>query len=166
MGGKHRGDLLIPRHARVDHLQVSRHQSGLPVVGVQHVHRQVQQADGLQHGPREKNEAFAIIDIILAVDAVELIAVEVLVLVYEIDRDLAAGHGAPRQLPADHLAADGHDEIQAQGLDGLAAIAGLPIGGHDHGGLVAQSREFDGQSAADVRQTAGFGKGNRFAGGQ
>ena len=166
MDGEHRGDLLVPRNAGVDDLQVGRHQPGLPVVGVQHVDGQVQQADGLQDGAREKDEAFAIIDIILAVGAVELIAVEVLVLVDEIDRDLAAGHGAPREVPADHLAADGHDEIEAQRLDRLAAVAGLPIGGHDHGGLVPQPRQLDGQGAAHVGQSAGFRKRDRFARGQ
>ena len=72
-------------------LQIGRHQAGLPVVGVQHVDRQVQQADGLQHGPAEKDEPLAIVDVVLAVDAVELVAIEVLVLLDEIDRHLAAG---------------------------------------------------------------------------
>ena len=104
-------------------LQVGRNQAGLPVVGVQHVDVQVQQADGLQHGAAEEDEPLAVVDVVLAVDAVELVAVEVLVLLDQIDRHLAAGHRAPEQMAGDHLAADGHDEVDPQRLDRLAAVA-------------------------------------------
>ncbi len=115
---------------------------------------------------RRKNEPLAIIDIILAVDAVELVAVEILVLLDEIDGHLAARHGAAGEMAADHLAAHRHDEIEPQPLDRLAAVRRLPVMRHDHRDLMAELGQFAGQGAADVGQTAGLGEGNRFTGGQ
>ena len=133
---------------------------------MQHVDLQVQQPDGLQHGAAEEDEPLAVVDVVLAVDAVQLVAVEVLVLLDQVDRHLAAGHGAAQQMAGDHLAADGNDEVDPQRLDRLAAIAGLAVGGQDHRRLMAQPGQLDRQRPADVGQSAGLGKRHRFARGQ
>ena len=52
------------------------------------------------------------------------------------------------------------------GSIGLAAIAGLAIGGQNHRHLVSQPGQLDRQCAADVGQSARLGKRHRFAGGQ
>ena len=133
---------------------------------MQHVDLQVQQPDGLQHGPAEEDEPLAVVDVVLAVDAVELVAVVVLVLLDQIDGHAAAGQRAPQQMAGDHLAADRDDEVDPQRLDRQAAIAGLAVGGQDHGRLMPQPRHFDRQRPADVGQSAGLGKGHRFTCGQ
>ena len=142
MDGEQRGDLLVAGIAGIEDLQIGRDQPRLPVVGVQQIDGQIQQADCLQHGPREEDEPLAIIDIILAVGRVELLAVEILVLLDEIDGHGApacgsAGHSAASKAAADHLAADGNDKLAVQPLDRLAAILGLPVAGQDNGHLVA-----------------------------
>ena len=141
-----RGDPLIARHAVILDLQIGRDQARLPVVDVQHVDRQVQQPDRLEHGAAEEDEPLAVVDVVLAVDAVELIAVEILVLLDEVDRHGAAGQVAAGEVAGDHLAADGHDEVDSQRFDGQAAIADLAIGRQDDGRLVSQPGQLDGQA--------------------
>ncbi len=156
----------VTRHGVVLDLQIGRNQSRLPIVDVQHVDLQVEQPHGLEHGPAEKDEPLAVVDVILAVDAVQLVAIVVLVLLDQIHRHAAAGQRAAEQVARDHLAADGNDEIDPQPLDGQAAIAGLAVGGQDDGRLMPQPLHFDRQCAADIGQSARLGKGNRLTRGQ
>ena len=160
---QHAGDPLVARNAVVLDLQIGRRQARLPVVGVQHVDVQVQQPNGLQNGAAEEHEPLAVVDVVLAVDAVKLVAVEVLVLLDQIDRRLSVGHGARQQMAGDRLAADRHDEIDSQRLDPLSAVAGLPVGGQDHRRLMAEPGQLDRQRPADVGQSARLGKRHRFA---
>ena len=147
-------------------LQIRGDQARLPVVDVQHVDLQVQEADGFQHGAAEEHEPLAVVDVVLAIDAVKLIAIEILVLLDQVDRHGVAGHVAAGQVAGDHLAADGHDEVDSQRFDGQAAIMHLAIGRQNDGRLVSHPRQLDGQRAGHVGQTPGFGKGNRFTCGQ
>ena len=160
---QHAGDPLVARNAVVLDLQIGRRQARLPVVGVQHVDVQVQQPNGLQHGAAEKHEPLAVVDVVLAVDAVELLAVVILVLLDEIDRRLSVGHGAAEQMAGDRLAADRDDEIDSQRLDPLSAVSRLPVGGQNNRRLMPQSSQLDRQRPADVGQPAGLRKRNRFA---
>ena len=164
--GKDRGDFFVTGVAGVKDFQIGRYEAGLPVVGVQHVYRQVQQANGFQNGAGEKNEPFAIIDVILAVGPIQLVAVEILILLDEVDGHLAAGHGAAGEMAADHLAAHRDNKIESQPLGRLAAVGRLPVVRHDHRDLMAELGQFARQGAADIGQTAGLGEWNRFTGGQ
>ena len=59
----------------VDLAQVDGNQAGLPVVGVQHVGPEVEQAHRLEHGPAEEDEALAVVGVVArrAVGAHELV---------------------------------------------------------------------------------------------
>ena len=64
-----RGDLLVAGHAAIFDLQIGGNQAGLPVVGVQHVDLQIQQANRFQHRAAEEDEPLAVVDVVLAVVA-------------------------------------------------------------------------------------------------
>jgi len=162
---KQRGNPLVAREAAVFDVQIRRHQPGLPVVGVDHVQVQLQQPHGLQHRPREEHKPLAVVRIVLAVLAIELGPVVIGLLVDQVDRHVAAGQVAPQQSPGDRLAARGHDELDAQRIDGQSAVAGLAVAGHDHGRPVAQAGELDRERPADVGQPARLGERHRLTGG-
>ncbi len=76
--------------ALIDRFQIHRNQSGLPVVAVDDVGSKVEGLDRFQHGPIEKDEALAIVVVILAVRPVEPVAVEVTRLVDQVDQDVGS----------------------------------------------------------------------------
>ena len=162
MDRKQRGHSLVPWHVVVLDLEIGRHQTALPIVRMDDVDVEVQQPDRLQHGAAEKDEPLAVVDIILPIGPVELVAVEVLVLLDQVDRHVTARQIAAGEMPRDHFAADGHDKVDPEGFDRLPTIAGLTITWQYDCNLMAQPGQLDGQSTAHVGQTAGLGKGNRF----
>ena len=83
------GDVLVARPVAIFDRQIGRHQAGLPIVGVDHIDLQIQQADGFEHRAAEEHEAFAVVDVVLAIDVIKLVAVVVLILLDQIHRRIA-----------------------------------------------------------------------------
>ena len=125
------GDPFIPRRGAILDFQVGRNQAGLPIVGMQHVDVQVEQPNCLEDRAAEEDKPLAIVDVVLAVGPVEFVAIEVLILLDQVDRHVATRQRALKQMAGDHLAADRYDEIDPGPLDGLSSISGFSIGRHD-----------------------------------
>ena len=94
-----------------------------------HVNIEIQQSDSLHHRPGEEHEPLAIVRIVLAVLAIELIAVVVGILLDQVDRNRAVGQVTPQEAPGNRFVADGDDEFDSQRFDRQSAIPRLPIGG-------------------------------------
>ncbi len=166
VNGQQSRDIFKAGLVAVQKLLIRRDQPRLPVVYVQHVDRQFQQANRFHHGPAKENVAFAIIAIVLAVRAVDMVAIEILRLLDEIDRHLAVREMPSQQPPGDSFLTDRNVERKLGLLDWQARAKNLPVGGQDQRDFMPEPGQFHRQGAADIRQAAGFGERHRFAGRQ
>src|SRR5205823_5209234 len=70
--GEQRPDILVPRLQRgvgipvVLFAQVNRDEAGLPVVGMDDIGPEIEEADGLEHGATEEDEALIVVRVIAA----------------------------------------------------------------------------------------------------
>lgn len=58
----------------INGLEVDRDEPGLPVVAVDHIGPDPQQANGLEHGPVKEDKSRAVVLVVVAADLVELVA--------------------------------------------------------------------------------------------
>src|SRR5262249_40008320 len=132
------GNGVVP----VDLAQVDGDEAGLPVVDVEHVGPEVEQAEGFQDGPAEVDEAGAVVGAVAAAalgggELVEaaaggrVVAAEVVALLDEVDRHAAVGQGGAPQAARDHLVADGDAEGVRRAFEGAAGGAGAVVEGED-----------------------------------
>ena len=144
-------------HAVALFQQVDGHQSGLPVVAVEHLGMPVQVARGLDDGAGEEGEALAVV--IVAIDAGTL---EVIFVVHEVVGDIvalelenAAVRGTPSQA-----------DVEVEEVGHLAAplLTDALIEGEDDAHVMTAGGQSLRQAAGDVCETAGFDKGGHLGG--
>ena len=134
----------------------------VPVVEVNDVGLEIERFDGGEYGAAEEGEALGVVRIGAARGAVYAFAVEVVVVLDEIDGDLA-----PRQVGHVHGAATfagGHGH--ADGLDGPLHLRGVLCGyavlGHGDADVYAEFRQRFGQASGNVSESADLGKRVHF----
>ena len=138
-------------------LEVNGHQSGLPVVAVNHVGPELEVGQHPHHGAGEEAEALAVIHV-----AVEIRAVKVLLVIQEVPC-----HAVPlqREQAAVAVTPGEVDEIIAFKFQLAAkAFPDPPVQGKYHSDFCTLLGQSGRQGTSHVRQTAGFAKGNRLAG--
>ena len=131
------------------------HQGRLPVVRVDDVIRNGRFGRPVERRLTQEREAFRIVDVVVAVDAVEIVPVEVAGVVDEdrphaaIGRHHAAGvrHKIPER--------DGQHAFGRAGVDPA-------VSRHHDVDVVTKRDEGPGQSPDDIGQPTGLGEGNRL----
>ncbi len=88
-----------------------------------HVDLQVEQPDRFQHRAGKEREPLAIVDVVVPTLGVQLEAIEVLVLLDQVDWDIALRQSAAEQRPNHAFAADGNFQPQAGRFDRTAALS-------------------------------------------
>ena len=126
-----RSDVFIAGIAGIFGLQIRRDQTRLPIVGVEYVNVKIEKSYRFHRRPAQENEPLAVVDVIFSLGRIELIAIEILILLDQIDRYIAVGHLALQKMTGHHFAADRNDEINAHRLDRLAGIKSLTVGRHN-----------------------------------
>ena len=98
------GGRAVQRLRPLDGVHVDGHERRLPVVGVDDVGHEAERLAQLQRAAREEGEALQVVGVALARRAVEVRAIEVAVVLEEVDRHVAAGqppepHASARRRP-------------------------------------------------------------------
>ena len=153
-GGLDAAELLFP-DAVV--LQINGHQGGLPIVAVDDVGPEGQVGQHPHHSPGEKSEALTVVIV-----AVQVRAVEVLLVVHEVPGDAVPFQGKQSAVAA----APGQVHIVvAQEVQLVAELfLHLLVHGQDHGHLGALGGQGGRQGAGHVGQSAGFAEGHSLTG--
>ena len=138
-------------------LEVDGDQCGLPVVAVDHIGPELHMMEHAHNGPGEEGEALGVIVI-----AVEVRAVEVLLVIHEVPGHAVLLHG---EQPAVAVAPAQVHEIVAHELKLIGKlVADAAVKGHHHGHFRTLLRQGGRQRAGNIGQTACFTEGNGFAG--
>ena len=104
---------------------------------MQQIHIPLQTLDHFQDGTGEKDKSFAVVFVVHAPVAIDALAVKIVVLADKIDRHLTPRQATDEQAPLNSLATDRHLKGDVHRLKRLTADGNAPIGGNDHGDLVA-----------------------------
>src|SRR3954465_1882769 len=127
------------------------------------INLQVQEADRLQRSPAEEDISLAVVFVVLTLMAIELRAIEVVVLLDKEDRHVGAGQRPAKQAAADDFVADWDVKLDSQRLQRQATRLHLAISRHDDRDVVPGLAKVDRQGAADIGQPPRFGKRGDFA---
>ncbi len=144
---------------------------------MQHVGPEVEQADRLEDGPAEEDEAAAVVVVVTPCTArirvlvkpaplLRIVAVEVVRLLDKEDWNVRVGkRGAPEpafDCPGTH----GDPEAVSGRLKRPAGITHGSIHRHDDGALMTAAGQRGRQGAGDVGQATGLGETDHFGGGE
>ena len=123
---------------------------------------QIEQPDAFENGSTKENESLAIVFVIVTVEPIEFVATVVMLLLYEVNRHVAAWKLATQKRAFGDFRAEWHIKINSGGLDLQAGLKNLAEGGQKKHGAMSQLHQFAGQAAADIGQSARLAEGNRL----
>ncbi len=144
--------------------QVQRQQRGLPVVGVDHVGTLAEGLEGGENGAAEERVPPGVVPVVAFGGAVEMGAVEGLVLAHEQDADPRGGLVA-QNLDADIVAGEGQVQRRVRPRQVREARPRLAVVRDEEQDAVAETSQMNGQHAGDIGQSAALGVGQGLGGG-
>ncbi len=147
-------------------LQQGGDQTGLPVVGVNNIRLQLEDAYGFQHAAAEEAEPFAVVGIVLPLLPIQPAAVEERRQVDHQHRDLRTRDSRLHETRTHHPSTHSHLDEPAGRLSRQIGGNELPIVGQNQGDLMPPLLERLGQSGHHIGQTTGFDQGNSLGTGQ
>ena len=152
---EHRLDAAELIQMAVVQVQVDGRQCGLPVIAVDDVRLKVGVEQHLQNGAGEERETFAVV-----IEAVQAAALEVILVVDEV-KDNAVALGLEQ---AAVLAAPAHGHAEVGDIGQRILEFQVAVQRHNDAGVDAVADQRLGQSARNIGQAAGLGKGCSLAG--
>ena len=155
MDGEHRLDAAEFIQMAVIQVQIDRSQRGLPVVAVDDIRLEIGVEQHFEDGTGEEGKALAVI-----VEAVQAAAFEVILVVDKVV-DNAVALGLEQ---AAVLAAPAHRHAEIGDIGQRILEFQIAVQRHNDAGVDAIANQRLGQSARNVGQAAGLGKGSSLAG--
>ena len=152
-----RGHLLVERLLPPLGIQPGRDDTGVPIVGVNHVRLPVQHAERGQGGPAEDGEPLRVI-----LETVHPIAGQVHLVPDEIDRHLV--HLSAEEMNVLLVASGGHGERRGERAELERVAPNGAVAGDHQAHVVPQGPDGLGERAGHVGQPSHFGERHRFSG--
>ena len=143
-------------------LQVQRHKARLPVVAVDDIGDEAEDAAELRNGTRKKREALRVVPVVAARRAVESGTVEVNVLVHEVSGHVLS-HPAFEDIAPFFPRTEG-DVKRGDVLEFEPLNVHHPVSRHDHAHIMPERCDGGGEAARYVREPAGLCKGRCLGG--
>ena len=164
--------VLKPGQDAVFDFEQRRNERRLPIVAVENIDAQAQLADRLHHRAAKEDKPFAVVRVVRAVLLIDPGAIKVVGLIDEVNRNFGADRISERRIgnrqmaeqnPRAHeLARQRNLQRDPRRFDGESGIGDGRIMGQKERGLDPQAGQFQRQRPANVGQTAGFAKRDRF----